>query len=75
MSFLSFHSLQDSAALTLGGDALTDDADIPCFILNYRYATDSSETPPGEEKGGYQDTIKVRERCLQPYTYFTKVGC
>ena len=35
--------------------------------------TDRAEIPPKEEKGEYQDMIKVRGRCMQHTQYFTEV--
>ena len=49
--------------------AFADDCDILCFILNYRQGggiSHSSEILPKEEKGEYQDMIKVRGRYVSP---------
>ena len=43
--------------------AFTDDCGLLLFLT-----TDQTEIPPKEEKGEYQDTIKVRGRCMQ-HTY------
>ena len=64
-SILSFHSLWDSP---LEVTAFTDDCG---FLL---LTTDSSEVPPKEKKGEYQDMIKVRAYTFHnAYTQFTKV--
>ena len=59
-SILSFHSLQDSPALTLGGDCIHR-----WLWHSLSLTTDWAEIPPKEEKGEYQDMIKVRGRCMQ----------
>ena len=54
-SILSFHSLQDSRALSpLEVTLFTDDPDILCFVLNYSPSSsfsDSSEMLPQKERG------------------------
>ena len=59
-SIPSFHSLQDSPALTLGGDCIHR-----CLCLSLSLTTDQAEIPPKEEKGEHQDRIKGKGRCMQ----------
>ena len=69
-SILSFHRLQDSLALTLGGDCVCTCQET-FFILNYRLGLKYHL----KRKWGKSGYDKCEGEVLAAYTHFTKVCC